>query len=104
MEGLRDVGRRELDDDLFPALGGVLGVDESLVSIGTKGLLRFQNLSNDSLCKSVRPEEELEVRAERDGREDEVRFGKFFGEFLAKVIGLLPLDLQRRDLYFQIMN
>jgi hypothetical protein len=40
----------------------------------------------------------LEVRAEGDGWEDEVGFGEFLGEFLAKVIGLLSLDLQRRDL------
>lgn len=97
MEGLGDVGRRELDDDPLATLGGVSGVAQTNVAIGTKGRLLLQDTANDVGGETFRPEEELHVRTEGNGGEDEVGLGELLDEFLAQLLGVL-LDLKRGDL------
>lgn len=99
VEGLGDVGRRELDDDLLAALGGVRGVPQTLVSVGTIGSAVLEDAAEDGVHQRLRPEEELEVNTSNAGRLDEVGFGELLGEFLAEFLGVL-LDSEGWDLVY----
>lgn len=99
MEGLGDVGRRELDDDLLAALGGVRGVPQTLVSVGTIGSAVLEDTAEDGVHQRLRPKEKLEVNTSNTGRLDEVGFGELLGEFLAKFLGVL-LDSEGWDLVY----
>jgi len=64
MEGLRDVGRGELDDDPLLPLGGVGGVAQALVAIRAVGRLVLEDARDDRLGQRLLLEEELQMRAD----------------------------------------
>jgi len=96
VEGLRDVRTRELNNDLLLALGGVRRVLQTLVAIGTKSSLLLQNTAKHGLSEGLGLAEELQMRA-GDAGGDEVGFGEFGGQFLAKLLRVL-LDTERGNL------
>jgi hypothetical protein len=97
VEGLGDVGRGELDNDLLLTLGRVRGVLETHVAIGTEGSLLGQDTAQNSVGQRGSLAEELQVRAEGSGRVNEVGLGEFGGQLRGELIGLL-LDTEGSDL------
>jgi hypothetical protein len=98
VEGLGDVGRGELDDDLLLALGRVGGVLKTHVAIGTKGRLFGEHTTQDGVGQRASLAEELQVRAKCSRRVDEVGLGEFGGQLRGELVGLL-LDTEGGDLH-----
>lgn len=97
VEGLSDVGRRELNDDLLLALGGVGGILETQVSVGTVGSLFGQDTAQDGLSQRQWLAEELNVRADGSRRVDEVGGGELGDHFFGELLRLL-LDAEGSNL------
>ncbi|TKW55362.1 hypothetical protein CTA1_4108 [Colletotrichum tanaceti] len=78
VEGLRNVGGGELDDDLLLAQGRVLGVLEAVVGVLAEGLAAGADLGDEELGERTSLEPELEEGAvlERHGLLDEGRLGE----------------------------
>lgn len=97
VEGLGNVGRGELDNNLLLALGRVGGVLQTHVAIGTEGGFLGEHATQDGVGQGSGLAEELQVRAKGSRRVDKVGLGEFGGQLRGKLIGLL-LDPEGSDL------
>jgi hypothetical protein len=97
VEGLGDVGRGELNNDLLLTLGRVGGILETHVAICTEGGLLGQDTAQDGVGQRSGLAEELQVRAKGSRRVNEVGLGEFGGQLRGELVGLL-LDTEGSDL------
>jgi hypothetical protein len=97
VEGLGNVGRGELDDNLLLSLGRVGGVFETHVAIGTESGLLSEHATQDGVGQRSGLAEELQVRAKGSRRVNEIGLGEFGGQLRGELVGLL-LDTEGSDL------